>query len=140
MKVYIVEFGEYSDRNVSGVYSTKERAKIAARSDGDITEYEVDEAFDLYDKGLRPFSVTVSYTGNILRIVNDGYSTNAETRCRVSTDSYTVWPLPQAPIWNHLDVSTWARDQNHAAKIASEHHAEAVAAGWDGVHYFQVKT
>jgi len=134
VKVYIVEFGEYSDRNVSGVYSTEERAQIAAASGGDITEYEVDIAFDLYDKGLRPFLVIVAYSGDVLKVNSDEYSTNTTAYWRIATTDFALWP--NKPTWNCIDVYTWARDEQHAIKIASELHAEAVAMGWDGVTYF----
>jgi hypothetical protein len=134
MKVYVVEFGEYSDRNISGVYSTEERAKIAASTDGDITEYEVDAAFGLYDKGLRPFSVTISYGGDIVKVLKDEYSTETATCWNMA--SSVPFELYRTPMWDCLDVKTWARDERHAIKIASEHHAEVVAAGWDGQHYF----
>lgn len=138
MKVFVVEFGEYSDRNVYGVYSTEDRAKVAASSDGDITEYKVDEAFDLYDKGLRPFFVEIGYDGTIIKVTKCEYRSERATQTNMaSTDRFGSSYIPgQKFKWNVLNVATWARDEQHAVKIASEHHAEFVAAGWNGKDHF----
>jgi hypothetical protein len=46
MKVWIVQHGEYSGRYVSGVYSSRENADIAADNDGDVSEVQIDEGID----------------------------------------------------------------------------------------------
>lgn len=138
MKVYLVEFGEYSDRFIAGVYSTEERAKVAASPDGGVTEYEIDVAFDLYDRGLRPFWVTMSYDGEVVKILKGEYSTETATRWNVA--SSIPFGVRKTSVWDCIEVKTWAKDEQHAIKVASEHHAQVVAAGWDGRHYFNPTT
>jgi|GEM_PF-5609905 len=135
MKVFVVEFGAYSDRYVYGVFSTEERARIAAAPNGDVTEYQLDEAFDLYDKGLRAFDVAIAYDGTIKGISNLDYRAGTSTQSRLlASGSYANLR------WDSLSVTTWAKDEQHAAKIANEHRAEVIAAGWNGVDHFCLAT
>lgn len=136
MKVYAVEFGEYSDRTLTGIYSTKERAEIAASPDGDVTEYELDQAFDLYDKGLRPFSVQMRYDGTVVTVESMPYWTERKADSGMAT---TENFMGGSWTWNCIRVTTWARDEQHAIKITNEHRAEAIAGGWDGVAHFNSK-
>lgn len=133
MKGYVVEFGSYSDRSVSGVYSTEERAQIAAAPDGDVTEYEMDVAFDLYDKGLRPYSVEMHYDGSVRRVEKLSYW--AETKAEEGMASTDNFPA-QLFKWDCIRVTTWAKDEQHAIKITNEHRAERIAAGWNGIDHW----
>lgn len=136
MKIYVVEFGEYSDRSITGVYSTHERAEVAATPDGYVTEYELDAAFDLYDKGLRAFNVEMHYDGSVVKVTNYGYWSEVKAHVGMaSTDNFIdSHSLPFR--WNCIRVTTWARNGEHAIKIANEHRAEFIAAGWNGVDHF----
>lgn len=124
--VYLVSTGSYSDYSVRGVFSSKANAdKFTAtfgpRSDlNDLEEYTLDQGVSQLDAGLKVFHVEMLASG-------DGAVATPQ-----SADS--------SPGWARLvDVSrnqqrlpgfrayVWARDEQHAIKIANEKRVAHIA-------------
>ena len=134
MKVYIVERGCYSDRYVSGVFSSRELAEadIALHTDGerdewnsagDVTEYEVDE-----DAGLVKRPVWRSYidldSGEVYQLGSDTDYGKPQERSRepeshdcrgMANMSLRGWHFGRRYGETHSFIS-----QEHAVKLAVE--------------------
>jgi hypothetical protein len=111
--VYLVTSGEYSDYRVDGVYSTKELAEKAkiALGDVDIETYVLDEFADHLNQGLSLWQVEISKCDN------------GESR---------TWKTSRPTTWigfKSLNLAIWAKDEQHALKIASEKRAIYLATG-----------
>lgn len=122
-KVYLVTDGYYSDYHVRGVYSTMEKAeqaKLLYAADNDIEEYELDAVPDS-PPGLVPFVVTITFSGDVKDVYRES-AVQFEPRWYV-----TNWD--GSPCGRFY---MWARDEQHAVKIANEWRAQIAALGlWD---------
>lgn len=128
MKVWVVEHGEYSDRSVTGVYSTEENAQIAAKDDGEITEYEVDSAISEFKSGYARLYVDMDKEGNVLKVQNFGYSPILEPQYRVTW--YTGRETNPSTVY--FEGVLWAKSEAQAIKATNEARAEAIANGeWE---------
>ena len=123
-KVYVVTDGYYSDYHVLGVYSSMEKAehaKLLYAADNDIGEYYLDEV-PVSPPGLLAYHVSMLVSGDVKDIWQD------------TVEGFKPrWFV--APQWG-ADVivmfRVWARDMEHAAKVANEWRAQIVALGlWD---------
>jgi hypothetical protein len=122
--IYLVTNGSYSDYCVLGVYSTKEKAEHAKRlfaADNGIDEYGLDAIPDS-PPGMLAYQVSMLVSGDVKYVWQDTVE-GFESRWYV------------APQWG-ADVivvfHVWARDIEHAVKIANEWRAQIVALGlWD---------
>jgi len=114
-KVYIVTTGEYSDYGIVNVFSTKELAKNYVRAvygigEADIEEYYVDKYPKQIDKNLKHWSIEMLKNGNAGRCwVSDNYEED-DIHYHVSNLFDT----------EYLYVYCWAKDKQHAIKIANE--------------------
>ncbi len=125
-KIYIVLTGEYSDCYPRGVYSTEEKAKEAEKYYyGDIEEFELD-VLPKYPEGLLYYSVGMQKTGNI-----DPCRCDAEESIVVGGYMNSgLGFFDKGPEVYRLHV--WAKDKQHAAKIANEKRTQMIATGkWD---------
>ncbi len=128
MKVWIVEFGEYSSRYVSAVYSTEENAKIAAGAHGEVSEFEIDPAISLHRSGLSPFRVEMSKNGEVLKTENLGYWVEENPQYRINFR----YPLGVRPAVLHLTGTLWAKTEEQAVKATNEHRGQVIASGeWE---------
>lgn len=115
--VYVVEFGEYSSRGVSGVYSTMERAREAAGEEGDISAFALDDADDAYT----PWSVIMDKDGRVSRF---------SVRCTWQDASFLERAFGTHRRYAHFIV--WARTKEQAIKAANEKRGQTIAMGlWD---------
>ena len=118
MKIFLVTDGEYSDYHVKGAFSTKEKAEeaIILYSAGNIEEREIDE-FPPHPKGMLPYCVQMDIDGNSLvkRKNSQGFEFYEKDKWR--------------PYGNNVDVCfyMWAKDEQHAVKIANERRTELIA-------------
>jgi hypothetical protein len=112
---WIIEQGEYSDYRVVGIFTTRENAEQALAYMKDpknhyeeptISERVLDPAIAELNQGLSQFCV---------RMLNNGELT-----------VYTKKELDLKDItWNRgACYYTWAKDEQHAIKIAAERHAQ----------------
>jgi hypothetical protein len=126
-KVYIVTHGDYSDYRIDGVFSTKERANEFIRTRvryGDIEEWDVDAFDELIRSGLYRYIVWFDEDGNadLPPICRPDESDLAQPEVTEVNDSMRYRPSPL-----RLRVDVWARDDEHAIKVASEKRAQYLA-------------
>ncbi len=129
-KIYMVTSGEYSDYGVDGLFTSKELAQqfvdaFAPSGYGgfnDIQEMPLDPHATEVRNGHKPFFV---------RMDKDGTS----SECRIKDSAYGFdgedklgWDI-QGGMYMH----TFAKDQEHAVKIANEKRTQLIAANqWKG--------
>jgi len=136
MKVYLVSEGCYSDFTIIGAFSTPEKAKDAAdyfNANEHIDEYEIDQDAKQRPVGMKSFSVTMDREGNV---VKDEWShTNVIHECSGSNaDNDVIYPYGgYRGMPTHASFHVWARDEEHAVKIANEKRgALLLSNGWPG--------
>lgn len=120
--VFLVTTGEYSDYRVTGVFSTRENAATFMEASGgkanfnDVEEYDLDAAVSLIQSGLRSFLVYM------LRDSGDKATVSAVRASEIGTDRDTGWVYERLSNWSGpvFRVGVWARDEQHAVKIANE--------------------
>ena len=124
--IWVIEQGSYSDYRVVGVFSTKESAeKFMALMDvgqetPSIDEWPLDPMVDEINKGLLPFAISMDIDGNTERIRKaDGHNMNGGLLAC------------QSAAWNDDGVygTVWAKDEQHAVKIANEFRTGQLIAG-----------
>ena len=120
MTVYLVSDGEYSDYSILGIYSTKEKAEeaLALYAAKYIEEWEID-VLPPHPPGELRWIVNVQDSGNILSVE----PASAEEKY-VAFKSFRKWLEPDTRI-----LILWARDKDHAIKIASEKRREMIVSG-----------
>lgn len=110
--IYVVTSGEYSDHRIEGVYSTKELAAATITDANEIEEYELDVAADTVRLGFKPYRVTFDTDWRMSATVRS-----------VNLAGLGIESSPAVHEWRVLHVYCWAKDEGHAAKIASEKRA-----------------
>ena len=124
--IWVIEQGSYSDYRVVGVFSTKESAeKFMSLMDENyetpcITEWTLDPMIDEINKGLLPFSINMDIDGNTKRIRKaEGHNMNGGLS------------VCGRAMWNDDGVygTVWAKDEQHAVKIANEFRTGQLIAG-----------
>ena len=114
MKCWIIEQGSYSDYRVVGIFSTLENAERmlawlpvqeGTRDAPEITERELDPGVAEINEGLIHYGVSMRVdSGEVVRMIRfDGYLESHDLS----------WTDP-------VFYSVWARDEQHATKIAAE--------------------
>ena len=127
---FLVTTGSYSDYGVVGVCSTMEKAeelKKLTAADNDIEEMILDK-FPDHPTGHYWYEVTMDGKGNTTRIISeDCISINNKTNheewwpygggchCPACRTSPNTLSLDESMIFR-----MWAKDENHAIKIANE--------------------
>jgi hypothetical protein len=115
-KVWIVTDGCYSDYKIVAVFSEQETAEICAKAqgpDGRAEEWDLDTGAEQYRQGLVRW-----YVG----IYADGATWMAQVG-EAGRDGFYVRPNAKTG----LVTSMWAKDKEHAVKIANERRAFYVA-------------
>lgn len=125
--IWVVTEGEYSDYAIVGTFSTKENAEACIAVLGDCTRVEewiLDAYIPDFRQGLRPWMIW---------ILRDGTVRNAnETSDLPEPDAF--YPTNQlAEKRDLMQVCVFARDREHAIKIANERRAIHLADGTWGV-------
>lgn len=122
MKVYLLTSGDYSAYTVLGVFSTAEKAEEArpflcgddgGEYENELEEFELDGVPD-HPPGHMLYSVTISRDGDLLGVPG-----------HIGAGSLTG----EYPFTHHLYLRVWARDAEHAVKIAGERRAQLIATG-----------
>jgi hypothetical protein len=121
-KVFIVSAGSYSAYRIAAVFSTKDQAEAYKKAfpihehEGwnDVEEFELDPQMpDEVNQGLALFDVTLNKNGDIR------YVSGTE--------------ILASPLWvksgkeERFSITTWAKDKDHAIKIANEHRIRSLA-------------
>lgn len=136
--VWAIEQGCYSDYHVVGVFTSRKNAKAvvdalkAAECYGDeptIARWPLDPAVKDLRAGMSPWRVLM---------LRDGTVESAKQRDVSSFNiagSVAIWRRSTAPAYKGtgipdcLDATVWAKDRNHAIKIANEHRTHMIADG-----------
>ena len=115
--VWLLERGEYSDREVVGVFSSREKAEVVAKainaSEGNYYnchephEWVLDSLYTPLSQGLLSYYVRIEFDGTVLDV---------EPRGIADRDLYEIPRMNKRT----LVISVWARNKEHAVKIANE--------------------
>lgn len=117
--IYLVSVGSYSDYGVHGVFSSKEKAEKYIKlmsahfiysEFNEIEEYTLDLGVSELDKGLLPFTVYMAENGDVSS-VSEEYSPHAEA---------PKLQLMAGGIIARYVCAVWAKDRDHAIKIATD--------------------
>jgi len=137
---YAITHGEYSDYSVLAVYTTKKLAEAelpkyhsGEHDQAQIEELPLDPEIPSPPSGMQGFFCVENNDGGILAIPVTCYQMPAADQIGVVNLSMHVWDriaektLPRS--WYNMHV--WARDEDHAIKIAAEKiaHQRAIDAG-----------
>lgn len=120
--------GEYSDRHVCGVYTTKGRAEFAAKLfHGWVEEFEAD-TLPNHPRGTTGFVVFMAKDGTA-----DARPTSAElVDAYAGKDDfdrdYRRADDGSTQITQRCRVYLWARNEQHAVKIVNERRAQIISA------------
>lgn len=126
MKVYLVTSGNYSEYRVEAIYSTQEAAEkhvallnapeTCSVEDPTVEEVEVDAFAAGVARGLLLWCVLMHRDG-------DGFAELTDELERLGRHNFTPHQDPS------MEYVCWARDEQHAIKIANEHRAQLIALG-----------
>jgi len=135
--VWVIEQGSYSDYGVVGVFSSEKNAQrvcdlINASENcwdkATIAKWPLDPCIEELNQGLSLWQINMPYDGNVTSCVRrtdiDGYN--------IKTDLW-VHERTKAPAWEGRPIQdqicgiVWAKDEQHAIKIANEFRAQAIA-------------
>lgn len=134
MKVWMVSAGRYSDYGIVGIFSTKEKADAFVQRHQDITGSDrtygpdlngVEEVeVDAYDNGMVAWTVLMQRDGAVLRCTAECWDVN-------TTPTPSAWvyiEYSKRDDWHAaIKVDCWARDREHAIKIANERRIMRIA-------------
>jgi hypothetical protein len=124
MKIYLLSKGQYSDRRVIGVFDNIKDYKEAERLSGycnPVKEMELNAMPCDRPEGLYPFSVVMEKDGKVFDIEKSSYE-YLEKENSIGWDVYTSDDTNFA-----VSFHMWARDEDHAIKIASDRRAMLLA-------------
>lgn len=136
-KVYIVTSGDYCDYRIKAVFSTLKGAKQYKEQYADqdyiqIDDWIVDEPYESGPPGMKFYTVVMIASGDVESITVGRYDMNeepfADTAWSHKTYREMFGNLALTP-YDALRVGCWARNEEHATKIAGEKMAEAKARG-----------
>ena len=119
-KVYMVTDGSYSDYRVLGIYSTKakaEKAKVLFNADNDVDPVELDATPEV-PPGMLKWVVEMDRNGNVKDVSREN--------CEYHSSSAAVWKPFDKDVM-YLRAAIWAKDEEHAVKIANEWRTRIVA-------------
>jgi len=130
MKVFVVQTGDYSDEYIVGIFSTQEKAeRIAKLYEGSVREQEVDK-IDNVPEGCWFYSVEMRKDGEVILV-----------RAK-SADDYDAnygWDYNSYPENDHMTFFIWAKDEDHAIKIANEKRSMLIATECWGMDWDEFK-
>jgi len=124
---YAISTGEYSDYQVCAIFTTREKAeaaKDAYGADAEIEEFRLDPVIPDRSAGRRLYDCSKCLASGKVY----AYSANLSdsTFCDSSTPNYASYFEPHAK-GKSSRVYVYARDREHAVKIAAEKFAKAEA-------------
>lgn len=123
-KIYIVTSGEYSDYGINGVFETKELAQAYIEmlgnpkgwsSEMQVEEHDLNPYKNYIKEGLKPFLIFIHKNGNVTKAEIAQYGLKPSTTISFSYNK------------SQMIVFCWAKDKQHAIKIANEKRAKIIA-------------
>lgn len=132
MKVYLVTAGDYSSYKVCCVCSTREKAefaKVLYDTTNGIEEYEVDELLS-HPAGCFKFIVSMDIHGSITNPNGPCMWTTGKVSC--DHEDFLAVGVKTPSTGNVMRCVMWAKDLEHAIKIANERRVRIIAANlWE---------
>lgn len=117
--LYLLTRGSYSDYAVVGIFSTDEKRKefmnLVPGSEYNEEEIVLDPVIPEFVKGRSFFTVTMSKTGHVICPPYSSESQYFQTQ---------YWFLDRQ---DKITVEVWAKDSDHAVKIANEIRTRLIA-------------
>ncbi len=138
--IWVIEKGSYSDYRVVGVYSTKANAqamcdrinKDEEYERAEIAEWSLDPGVEAINQGLEVYLVWMLRDGTVEKIQRE--SGGDEFQWALN-ENLTVWRRANAPAYKGKNVQdclhgrVFAKDEQHAIKIANERRTQLIANG-----------
>lgn len=139
MTVWIAFAGEYSGRFTVGVFSNKEAAELASitgeyngyMNRPDVEEWEIEDTATVIDQEYTD-RIMATWTKNGLGnywVFLRGDETTVERVSGEYRKEEDISPAVEGVRPEIYEGAVWARDEEHAAKIASERRARKLAEG-----------
>jgi len=129
--VYLVTDGEYSDYQILGIYSTREKAEHAKElwnAKNEIEEFKLDEMLEC-PPGMRAWTVKMLRDGDVKEI------SRATPEMSMFANDEKHQYISNPGLWggkyyrSYLVSTVWAENETHAAKIVNEKRAQLIAIG-----------
>lgn len=120
--IYVVTSGSYSDYGINAVFDDKELAEKFVKLHGsnyDIEEYECNKHKDMLLKNMFPHYVQMQENGDVIQC---GCYDFDDFKVKINFKEYYKTPLQKIMV-----VLCYARDKEHAIKIASEKRMQVIA-------------
>lgn len=123
--IYVVTTGSYSDYQIKGMFSTKKKAQafidaVVLSEANSIEQYTLDAYSDEVERGLSPWRVLMGKDGAVRRVSSTEY--DLDIGCELACY------FPRTPdSVTELQCTCWAKDEQHAVKIANEKRAQIIA-------------
>jgi hypothetical protein len=129
--VWAVEEGHYSNYHIVGLFSTRKKAQMVCDADAHgedarVKEYELDPYLDKLHAGLRPFTITMAAMGDTENVF--AASLDDSDSLYVVRRTGTEFMRMQYGC-DVVSGTVWAKDEEHAAKIANEFRVRMIAEG-----------
>lgn len=133
--IYVVTSGEYSGYSINALFSTRELAEAycAAVSESrkgsiyatpEIEEWALDEFSDRWREGLAPYCIEMLRDGT-LHWLSPASAIESRSRICQCPDRGKGWPAKVTALYSIV----WAKDREHAVKIANERRTQMIALG-----------
>lgn len=128
-KVWLVSHGDYSEYTIDGVFDTEEKAKaFASYWDGVKGESEYAPCYEVEEMALNPGipQIRKGYKLFLVRMGRDGDTLDVYVCNFVGDDVSEIFRED----WrgsSHLLTYCWAKDEQHAVKIANERRVQLIA-------------
>jgi len=133
-KIYVVTAGDYSDYRIIGVFTTEELAEelISKYKNDDsygngmrIEEWPLDlDGFNI--KGMKRYRVHMLHNGNVQEVKEKDWDTQDLHLPARITPNYSLDHESNKYV-KTVSIMCWARDEEHAIKIANEQRSMAIA-------------
>jgi hypothetical protein len=122
-KVYIVTSGDYSGYGIDAVFSTREVARqyITLMGGEYVEEWDLDAHLDKYSRGLLPWRVIMERDGKSRSSSRESVDLANQNDTRLT--HYLGVPEGVYTMITYM----WAKDEEHAVKIANERRAQLIA-------------
>ena len=123
MQVYVITTDSYSDYAIQAICSTRELAELLSATlydANEIEEWEVDGVPDEAKRGLKAYRVWMNKEAEATAIMDTEWHEFGGAQAHIMRKWFRSGDLM-------LYVSCWARDEQHAAKIANEIRAQIIA-------------
>lgn len=151
--VWVVEQGSYSDYRVLGVFSSREFAQQVADAinapdedgysgeEATIAQWPLDPVIHELRQGFAQYFVRMYEDGTVdflqkNKITGDSSPLDPRGACK---SRVSIWRRSQELYYKErgfqdiLQATVWAKDEQHAVKIANEHRTRMIASGeWAG--------